>query len=100
LDQSAGAALGNIRVTVSNFIEADPTGGGGPIAAMSTDVLTYALGGSTSGPSDTILFGRLVLPSGTQHVLIEVFSAADGSRLGAQIFSVPVLLAGTAGLVL
>jgi hypothetical protein len=96
--QLSGAVLGNVRVTVSNFIESDPTGSGATIAAMSTDVLTYTLGGSASGSSAPISFGRLILPSGTQQVLVEVFSVADGSRLGGGKFSVGSLLANNATL--
>jgi hypothetical protein len=100
ITQSFGANLGNVRVTVSNFIETDPTGSGTAIPALSTDVLTYALGGSTGSPTATIRFGQLALPSGTQEVLIEVFSTADGSRLGGGKLSVKSLLVGSATLTL
>jgi hypothetical protein len=96
--QSSGANLGNIRVTVSNFTETDSTGSGAAMAAMSTDMLTYALGGSTTLPSVTINFGQLTLPSGTQQVLVEVFSTADSSLLGGGKVSVSDLLAGSARL--
>lgn len=100
ITQSSSATLGNVRVTLSNFIETDPTGSGAAIAAMSTDVLTYALGGSNASPSAVINFGTLALPSGTQQVLVEVFSTADGSKLGGGKFSVSSLLAGSAALTL
>lgn len=100
ITKSTGDNLGNVRVTVSNFIETDPTGSGAVIPAMSTDVLTSALGGSTGSPSATIRFGQLALPSNTQEVLIEVFNTADGSRLGGGKFSVNSLLAGSAMLTL
>jgi hypothetical protein len=96
--QSSGAVLGNVRVTVSNFIETDPTGSGATIPTMSTDVLVSALGGNPAGPVATISFGQLTLPSGTQQVFIEVFSTADGSRLGAGKLGVSSLLAGNASL--
>ena len=100
INKSTGGSLGNVRVTVSNFIETDPTGSGAAIPAMSTDVLTYALGGSTVSSSATISFGKLTLSSGTQQVLVEVFSTSDGSRLGGGKFSVNSLLAGSATLTL
>lgn len=100
ITQTSGANLGTVRVTVSNFIESDPTGSGAAIAPMSTDVLIFALGGSTVSPSATISFGQLTLPSGTQQVLVEVFSTADGSRLGGGKFSASGLLAGSAALAL
>ena len=100
ITQSSGAVLGNIRVTVSNFIETDPTGSGAALAAMSTDGLAYALGTNTTGPAATILFGKLTLPSGTQQVLIEVFSTTDGHRLGGGKVSASALLAGNASLTL
>jgi hypothetical protein len=89
-----GSSCAQFRVTLSNFIEVDPTGGGGAIPAMSTDVLATALtAGSAS--SATVNFGKLVFPAGVQQVLVEVFDVATGTKLAGAKANVANLVAGS-----
>jgi hypothetical protein len=92
-------ALGNVRVTVSNFIVIDPTGSGETIDATTTNMLVSTVGAKLTSPIK-IAFGNAALLPSTQQVFVEVFSTDDGRRLGGGIVSVSSLLAGTATLAL
>ena len=94
LTRSDGSAWGDIRVTVSNFIDTDPTGSGAAIPAMSTDVITTT-GAASQTSLATLDFGRFVVPSSTSRVLLEVFSVDSGARIGnGVVVDVDQLLAG------
>jgi ABC-type transport system substrate-binding protein len=91
---ACGSSCAQFRVTLSNFIEVDPTGGGGVIPAMSTDVLATVLTpGSAS--SATANFGKLIFPAGVQQVLVEVFDVATGTKLAGAKANVASLVAGS-----
>ena len=74
ISRSSGAALGEARLVISNFIQVDPTGGGGAIEPMSTDGISSAVASNTVGSSATANFGGVNLPAWTSEVLLEVFS--------------------------
>jgi hypothetical protein len=98
LNRTSAAALGNVRVVVSNFIETDPTGSGAAIEPMSTDVIGTALASNAAGTSATAAFGTLRFPAGTTFVLVEVFDVGGGARLASGKVAVATL--ASAGLAL
>lgn len=89
-----GSSCAEFRVTLSNFIETDPTGGGATIPAMSTDVLASALT-TGSASSATVSFGKLAFPAGLSQVLVEVFDVASGTKLAGAKANVSSLVAGS-----
>lgn len=98
LNRSSGAAIGDVRITVSNFIDEDPTGSGEKIAPISTDVITSTLANVGSASTLTVPFGSMVLPASTTEVLVEVFSQQTGVRLTSSLISTEQLLKGTSSL--
>jgi hypothetical protein len=94
ITRSSGAALGQVRVVISNFIETDPTGSGMPIPTMSTDVIASSIAGSNSLATDTANFGRIQWPLGLSQVLVEIFSVTDGSRLASLKASISSIESG------
>lgn len=90
----ADGSTAALRLTISNFIETDPTGSGAPIEPMSTDVILSTLS-RPAGAATVVEFGPLRLPAGTAQVLVEVFAVDGSARLAWRKTTPAELAAGS-----
>jgi hypothetical protein len=95
LKRASNASIGEVRITISNYIDRDPTGSGEQIAPISTDVITTTTANSREQPTLIVPFGHLAVPNSVEFVLVEVFSQKTGNRLASSLIATRQLLAGT-----